>query len=113
MAELIEQSPPLLWHTLQPLIMLGLHHEQQHQELLLTDIVHALWCNPTRPAYQSPASAQHQKADLPAKQRSEARRVGKECVSTCRSRWPPHHYKKKPHNMLSRSHNDHPTYSCI
>src|SRR3546814_3362271 len=23
--------------------------------------------------------------------RSEARRVGKECVSTCRSRWPPYH----------------------
>src|SRR3546814_11173056 len=30
--------------------------------------------------------------------RSEARRVGKECVSTCRSRWSPYHYKKiKPH----------------
>src|SRR3546814_9322510 len=24
-------------------------------------------------------------------QRSEERRVGKECVSTCRSRWPPYH----------------------
>src|SRR3546814_16945906 len=28
-------------------------------------------------------------------QRSEERRVGKECVSTCRSRWSPAHYKKK------------------
>src|SRR3546814_15020100 len=27
--------------------------------------------------------------------RSEERRVGKECVSTCRSRWWPNHYKKK------------------
>src|SRR3546814_14051151 len=27
--------------------------------------------------------------------RSEERRVGKECVSTCRSRWSPVHYKKK------------------
>src|SRR3546814_12301028 len=27
--------------------------------------------------------------------RSEERRVGQECVSTCRSRWPPYHYKKK------------------
>src|SRR3546814_14723126 len=26
--------------------------------------------------------------------RSEERRVGKECVSTCRSRWSPAHYKK-------------------
>src|SRR3546814_6788808 len=25
--------------------------------------------------------------------RSEERRVGKECVSTCRSRWSPYHYK--------------------
>src|SRR3546814_18621135 len=27
--------------------------------------------------------------------RSEERRVGKECVSTCRSRWSPYHSKKK------------------
>src|SRR3546814_4851661 len=29
---------------------------------------------------------------------SEERRVGKECVSTCRSRWLAYHYKKKTHN---------------
>src|SRR3546814_18136753 len=29
--------------------------------------------------------------------RSEERRVGKECVSTCRSRWSPYHEKKKVH----------------
>jgi len=33
------------------LIELGLQHEQQHQELILTDIKHALSCNPILPAY--------------------------------------------------------------
>ncbi len=33
------------------LVELGLHHEQQHQELLLMAIKHVLSCNPTDPAY--------------------------------------------------------------
>src|SRR3546814_18212925 len=32
---------------------------------------------------------------LRAGARSEERRVGNECVSTCRSRWSPYHYKQK------------------
>src|SRR3546814_12686830 len=32
-------------------------------------------------------------------ERSEERRVGKECVSTCRSRWSPYHSKKKEHTV--------------
>jgi ergothioneine biosynthesis protein EgtB len=32
-------------------LVLGLNHEQQHSELLLTDIKHALWTNPLHPIY--------------------------------------------------------------
>jgi len=45
----------------EPLVELGLHHEQQHQELILTDIKHALWLNPLKPAY-APA----RQGELPA-----------------------------------------------
>src|SRR3546814_19870025 len=39
----------------------------------------------------------------PMQRRSEERRVGKECVSTCRSRWSPYHYKKKQNNKQTFS----------
>src|SRR3546814_11120963 len=45
-----------------------------------------------RPARQE--RPRHRPAQA-ARRRSEERRVGKECVSTFRSRWAPYHYKKK------------------
>jgi ergothioneine biosynthesis protein EgtB len=47
-----------LWETLSPaelqLIELGIHHEQQHQELIVTDIKHALSHNPQYPGLVAP-----------------------------------------------------------
>ena len=48
---------PAMAEQLRPLIELGLQHEQQHQELIRTDLKHLLFMNPLAPAYDANAIA--------------------------------------------------------
>ena len=54
---LIDAASEAEWARIGPLVELGLHHEQQHQELILMDIKHVFWSNPMRPAYAPAAPA--------------------------------------------------------
>ncbi|HEU5320360.1 MAG TPA: ergothioneine biosynthesis protein EgtB [Methylomirabilota bacterium] len=56
MARLLTDTPPPRLAGLRPLVVLGLHHEQQHQELLLTDVKFNLGTNPLRPRYHAVAA---------------------------------------------------------
>ena len=50
-AQLLEKGPDLPQDVLE-VVELGMHHEQQHQELLLTDVKHLFSRNPLHPAYR-------------------------------------------------------------
>src|SRR3546814_11639110 len=49
------------------------------------------------------AGREPRQADRRKNRRSEERRVGKECVSTCRSRWPRYQYKKKQQTIITQT----------
>lgn len=56
MAELLLQVDSASREIILSLVELGLHHEQQHQELMLTDILHIFASNPLKPVYTSSVS---------------------------------------------------------
>jgi len=57
MEKLIDHCDADTWPALSELVVLGLHHEQQHQELLLMDIKHVLFNNPVDSLYVETSSA--------------------------------------------------------
>jgi ergothioneine biosynthesis protein EgtB len=70
-ARLIEDAHAPALARIAPVLEIGLHHEQQHQELILSDILHAFAQNPADPVYDSAwrmphAGAKQEYAALPA-----------------------------------------------
>ncbi len=65
MVRLIGAADTETWQIIFPLLELGIHHEQQHQELILMDIKHGFFANPLRPHYQSPLGPAVESHKLP------------------------------------------------
>ena len=50
--DLIEGADEKLFREIEPILTLGIHHEQQHQELLVTDVKHVFAQNPLYPVFR-------------------------------------------------------------
>ena len=62
---LLAQASAKQMEDIAPLVELGIHHEQQHQELMVTDMKHVLSVNPLRPAYRDDLSNAQPDTALP------------------------------------------------
>src|SRR3546814_14567165 len=83
-----------------PPVAVGDEPTREDEVLGVRKLCHAL----ILPPFRREGASSAEKVHPPPRRcilRSEERRVGKECVSTCRSRWSPYHEKKKQekHNM--------------
>src|SRR5438445_12161571 len=50
--DLLSDADEKLLDEIEPIVVLGIHHEQQHQELLVTDIKHVFAQNPLYPVFR-------------------------------------------------------------
>jgi ergothioneine biosynthesis protein EgtB len=86
MRQLMQTCSDETWREIGGLIELGVHHEQQHQELILTDIKHVLSCNPMAPSYLRDPQARPAMATTPLQWHAYeggVHRIGAEAGSFC------------------------------
>ena len=101
---LIAQAPPAEAERVFSIVEIGLHHEQQHQELLITDILHAFAQNPTYPIYnaswQPPRATQGPRGfvEVPA----GIHAIGHDGESFCFDNETPLHDELIPHVRIAR-----------
>src|SRR2546430_14786805 len=62
---LLSEADEKLLAEIEPVLTLGIHHEQQHQELLLADIKHVLAQNPLYPVFRERKSGLETRKVLP------------------------------------------------
>jgi ergothioneine biosynthesis protein EgtB len=107
MERLIGGAPSEQLRAALPILEVGLHHEQQHQELLVTDILHAFSLNPTHPAYdpqwQPPAaSAPGGEMDSEVELAAGIHRIGHEGGGFCFDNETPCHQVLVPPMRMGR-----------
>jgi ergothioneine biosynthesis protein EgtB len=101
---LIESVPAADAQRVFAVVEIGLHHEQQHQELLVTDILHAFAQNPTDPVYdpdwQPPRASQGPRGfvDVP----SGIRTIGHDGEGYCFDNETPRHDELIPKVRIAR-----------
>ena len=61
--DLLSSPDENLLDEIEPILVLGIHHEQQHQELLITDIKHVLAQNPLYPVFRAGRAAIAERAE--------------------------------------------------
>jgi len=103
-ARLIESVPSEHAGDVLSIVEVGLNHEQQHQELLLTDILHAFAQNPTDPAYdpewRPPRAAAGPRGFVPVP--SGVRSIGHEGAAFCFDNETPKHEVLIPDMRIAR-----------